>query len=67
MLPVKGWFYLGNLIQSKIFHLVQTAEFAVAQGNDHKPAFNSWIKHMLNKRDRIVASNKANQIFKEEP
>ena len=31
-------------------------EFAVAQGIDHKPAFNWWVKHALKKRDRIIAS-----------
>ena len=35
---------------------MQTAEFAVAQGIDHEPAFNWWVKHVLKKRDRIIAS-----------
>ena len=35
---------------------MQTAEFAVAQGIYHKPAFNWWVKHVLKKRDRIIAS-----------
>ena len=37
-------------------HPVQTAEFAVAQGTDHEPAYNSWVKHVLKKRDRVIAS-----------
>ena len=35
---------------------MQIAEFAVAQGIDHKPVFNWWVKHLLKKRDRIIAS-----------
>ena len=35
---------------------MQTAEFALAQGIEHEPAFNWWVKHVLKKRDRIVAS-----------
>ena len=35
---------------------MQTAEFAVLQGIDHEPAFNSWVKHVLEKRDKIIAS-----------
>ena len=36
-------------------HPVQTAEFVIAQGIDHKPALNWWVKHVLKKRNRIVA------------
>ena len=39
-------------------HSVQTAEFAVTQGIDHEPSFNWWVKHVLKKRDRIIASNR---------
>ena len=35
---------------------MQTAEFAVAQGIDHKSVFNWCVKHVLKKRDRIIAS-----------
>ena len=35
---------------------MQTGEFAAAQGIDHKIAFNWWVKHMLKKRDRVIAS-----------
>ena len=34
---------------------MQTAEFAVVQGIGHEPAFNWWVKHVLKKRDRIIA------------
>ena len=34
----------------------QLSEFAVAQGIDHEPAFDWWVKHVLKKGDRIVAS-----------
>ena len=47
--PVEGRLYLKS-------HPVQTAEFAVAQGTEHEPAFNWWVKHVLKKRDRIIAS-----------
>ena len=43
-------------------HLIQTADFAVAQGIDHKPAFKWWVKHVLKKTDRITVADK---IFKE--
>ena len=42
-------------------HLVQTAEFAIVQGIDHEPAFNWWVKHLLKKRDRIIASVRKGQ------
>ena len=35
---------------------MQTTELAVVQGIDHEQAFNWWVKHMLKKRDRLVAS-----------
>ena len=31
-------------------------QFAVSQGIYHEPAFNWWVKLMLKKKDRIVAS-----------
>ena len=49
------WEKLSDLKES---HPVQTAEFAVAQGINHEPAFNWWIKHVLKKRDGIVASGR---------
>ena len=35
---------------------MQTTEFTIAQEIEHEPAFNCWVKHVLNKRDRIIAS-----------
>ena len=40
---------------------MQTAEFVVAQGIVHEPAFNWWVKHVLKKRDRIIASIRKQQ------
>ena len=47
------WEKLSKLKES---HLVQKAEFAVVQGIDHEPTFNCWVKHVLKKRDRMIAS-----------
>ena len=33
-----------------------TAEFAVSWVIDHKPAFNWWVKHVPQKRDRMIAN-----------
>ena len=40
---------------------MQKAEFAVVQGIDYEPASNWWVKHVLKKRDRIVASIRKHQ------
>ena len=37
-------------------HPKHAAEFAVAQGIDYEHAFSWWVKHVLKKRDRIIAS-----------
>ena len=34
---------------------MQTTEFAVAKRIDYEPAFNWWVKHVLKKRDKIIA------------
>ena len=47
-----SWEKLSDLKES---HPVQTAEYAVAQGIDHEPAFNWWVRHVLKKRDRIIS------------
>ena len=47
-----SWQKLSKLKES---YPMQTAEFAVAQGVDHKFVFNWWVKHELKKRDRIIA------------
>ena len=51
-----------KLSELKEVHQVQTAEFAVAQGIDHEPAFNWWVKYVLKKRDRIIASIRKQKI-----
>ena len=50
-----------KLSELKESHPVQTAEFAVVQGIDHAPAFNWWVKHVLNKRNRIMVSIRQQQ------
>ena len=51
-----GSIFWGKLFDLKESHPVQTAEFAIAQVIDYKPAFNWWVKHMLKKRDKTIAS-----------
>ncbi len=36
-------------------HPLETTEYAVTQGIDHKPAFNWWVPHVLKKCDRIIS------------
>ena len=50
-----SWEKLSDLKES---HPVQTAEYAIAQGIDHEPAFNWWVPHVLKKRDSIIAQVK---------
>eukprot|EP00804_Cyclotella_cryptica_P014742 CCRYP_021053-RA/>CCRYP_021053-RA protein AED:0.33 eAED:0.33 QI:0/0/0/1/0.33/0.25/4/0/339 len=45
-----SWEKLSDLKES---HPVQTAEYAVAQGIDHEPAFNWWVPCVPKKRDSI--------------
>ena len=64
--PAEGWKIfcqwkdgstsLEKLFKLKESHLMQTAEFAVAQGIYYKPAFYWWVKHVLKKRDSIIIS-----------
>ena len=54
-----SWEKLSELKES---HPVQTAEFTVARGIDHEPFLNWWVKHELNKRDRIIVSIRMQQI-----
>jgi hypothetical protein len=44
-----------NLVDLKDSHHLETAEYAVTQGIDHKPTFNWWVPHVLKKRDRIIS------------
>jgi hypothetical protein len=50
-----SWERLADLKES---HPLETAEFAVTAGIDHKPAFNWWVPHTLKKRDRIISMMK---------
>ncbi len=47
-----SWEQISDLKES---HPVQTAEFALTVGINHKPAFNWWVPHVLKKRDRIIS------------
>jgi hypothetical protein len=44
-----------NFADLKDSHPLETAEYAVTKGIDHKPAFNWWVLHVLKKRDRIIS------------
>jgi hypothetical protein len=44
-----------NLADLKESHPLETAEYAVTHGIDHKPAFNWWVPCVLKKRDRIIS------------
>jgi hypothetical protein len=48
-----SWEKLSDLKES---HPIETAEYAVAMGIDHEPAFNWWVPHVLKKRDRIISA-----------
>ena len=47
-----SWIDLKDMKES---HPVQTAEYAKAAGIDHEPAFNWWVNHVLQKRERIIS------------
>jgi hypothetical protein len=44
-----------NLADLKDSPPLKTAEYAMTQGIDHKPAFNWWVPHVLKKHDRIIS------------
>ncbi len=44
-----------NFADLKDSHPLETAEYAMTQGIDHKPAFNWWVPHVLKKCDRIIS------------
>jgi len=48
-----SWETLSTLKES---NPVEVAEFAVAQGIDHEPAFAWWVPYTLKKRDSIIAA-----------
>jgi hypothetical protein len=47
-----SWEKLSDLKES---HPLETTEYAVTMGINHKPAFNWWVLHVLRKRDRITS------------
>ena len=48
-----SWERLADLKES---YPIEVAEYAVAQGIDHEPAFGWWTPYVLKKRDRIIAA-----------
>jgi hypothetical protein len=48
-----SWERLADLKES---YPIDVAEYAVAQGIDHEPAFCWWVPHTLKKRNRIIAT-----------
>ena len=51
----ESWVHLKDLKDS---HPVETAEFAVARGIDHEPAFSWWVPHTLRRRNAILGALK---------
>ena len=47
-----------NLTAMKESYPVEVAEYAVAQGIDHEPAFSWWVPYTLRKRNRIISAVK---------
>ena len=47
------WERLADLKEA---YPVQVAEYAVAQGIDHEPAFAWWVPYTLKRRDRVIAA-----------
>jgi len=50
-----SWNRMADLKES---HPIEVAEYAVAMGIDHEPAFAWWVPHTLRKRNRIIAAVK---------
>ena len=53
-----SWERLADLKES---YPVEVAEYAVAQGIDHEPAFAWWTRHVLKRRDRIISADLSSQ------
>ena len=51
-----------KLSDMKECYPVETAEYEVAHGIYHKPAYNWWVGHVLRKRDLIISSVKQRNI-----
>ena len=56
-----------NLKLLKESHPIATAEYAVAHGIDHEPAFNWWVKRVLKKRECIISLVKQRQLPRSTP
>ena len=50
-----SWERLADIKES---NPIEVAEYAVAQGIDHEPAFAWWVPHTLKKRNRMMAAVK---------
>ena len=48
-----SWERLADLKES---YPIQIAEYVVAQGIDHEPAFAWWTPYVLKKRNRVIAA-----------
>ena len=47
---------MGEVVRSKKLYPMQIAEVTISEGIYHKPDANWWVKYLLKKSDRIVAS-----------
>ncbi len=50
---LSSWEKLSDLKES---HPLETAEYPVTMGINHKPAFNWWVPRVLKKRDQIISA-----------
>ena len=49
---------MGEVVQVKRIPSCADSQFAVAQGMDHEQAFHWWVKHVLKKKDKMIASTR---------
>ena len=54
-----SWDKLSNL---KELHQIQVANYVIVQGIQNNLAFNWWVHHVLNRRDRVVSIKKRKKI-----
>ena len=47
------------MVDIKEAYPVQLAEYAIANGIDHEPAFNWWVKKVLKRKQRIIGKVKS--------
>ena len=45
----------ATVILIPLHNPVELAEYAIAKGNEHEPAFAWWVKFVLKKRDNIIS------------